>query len=316
MPVNLADKRVLVTGGAGFLGQHVLAQLAQAGVPAHHVTVPRRRDLDLRVWENCQKAVAGQDVVIHLAAHVGGIGLNREKPAELFYDNLMMGAQLIHAAYQTGVQKFVCVGTICAYPKFTPVPFREDDLWNGYPEETNAPYGMAKKALLVQLEAYRQQYNFAGIYLLPVNLYGPGDNFDPRSSHVIPALIRKIHEAQQRGDRTLPVWGDGSPTREFLHAEDAARGIVLATQRYNEAAPVNLGTRHEISIRDLVTLLCQLMAFEGEVVWETHQPNGQPRRCLDTERARTRFGFEAQISLEEGLRQTIAWYRAHATSLR
>jgi len=310
--VILADKKVLVTGGAGFLGQHVLTQLAKAGVPANHLTLPRSRDLDLRVWENCQTAVAGQDVVIHLAAHVGGIGLNREKPAELFYDNLMMGTQLIHAAYQAGVQKFVCVGTICAYPKFTPVPFREDDLWNGYPEETNAPYGIAKKALLVQLEAYRQQYNFAGIYLLPVNLYGPGDNFDPRSSHVIPALIRKIHEAQQRGDRTLPVWGDGTPTREFLHAEDAARGIVLATQHYDEAAPVNLGTRHEISIRDLVTLLCQLMDFAGEVIWETHQPNGQPRRCLDTERARTQFGFESQISLEEGLRQTIAWYREHA----
>ncbi len=312
MSVILADKKILVTGGAGFLGQHVVAALAKAGVPASHLRLPRRRELDLRVWENCQQAVAGQDVVIHLAAHVGGIGLNREKPAELFYDNLMMGAQLIHAAYQAGVQKFVCVGTICAYPKFTPVPFREDDLWNGYPEETNAPYGIAKKALLVQLEAYRQQYNFAGIYLLPVNLYGPGDNFDPRSSHVIPALIRKIHEAQQRGDRTLPVWGDGTPTREFLHAADAARGIVLATQRYDAPAPVNLGTRHEISIRDLVTLLCRLMDFEGEVVWETHQPNGQPRRCLDTERARTQFGFEAQIPLEEGLRQTIAWYRAHA----
>ncbi|MFQ3680271.1 MAG: GDP-L-fucose synthase, partial [Pseudanabaenaceae cyanobacterium] len=312
LSVILADKKVLVTGGAGFLGRHVLAQLARVGVPAANVTVPRSRDLDLRVWEHCQKAVAGQEVVIHLAAHVGGIGLNREKPAELFYDNLMMGAQLIHAAYQAGVQKFVCVGTICAYPKFTPVPFREDDLWNGYPEETNAPYGIAKKALLVQLEAYRQQYNFAGIYLLPVNLYGPGDNFDPRSSHVIPALIRKIHEAQQRGDRTLAVWGDGTPTREFLYAEDAARGIVLATQHYDAAAPVNLGTRHEISIRDLVTLLCQLMEFEGEVVWETHQPNGQPRRCLDTERARTAFGFEAQVPLAEGLRQTIAWYRKHA----
>ncbi|NJK60694.1 MAG: GDP-L-fucose synthase [Oscillatoriales cyanobacterium SM2_1_8] len=312
MPVILADKKVLVTGGAGFLGQHVLAQLQAAGVPPTNLTVPRSRDLDLRVWENCQQAVAGQDVVIHLAAHVGGIGLNREKPAELFYDNLMMGTQLIHAAYQAHVQKFVCVGTICAYPKFTPVPFREDDLWNGYPEETNAPYGIAKKALLVQLEAYRQQYNLAGIYLLPVNLYGPGDNFDPRSSHVIPALIRKIHEAQHRGDRILPVWGDGSPTREFLHAEDAARGIVLATQHYDDGAPVNLGTHEEISIRDLVTLLCELMAFEGEIRWETHQPNGQPRRCLDTERARTQFGFEAQVSLRKGLQQTIAWYRVHA----
>jgi GDP-L-fucose synthase len=251
-------------------------------------------------------------VVVHLAAHVGGIGLNREKPAELFYDNLMMGTQLIHAAYQEGVQKFVCVGTICAYPKFTPVPFKEDDLWNGYPEETNAPYGIAKKALLVQLEAYRQQYGFNGIYLLPVNLYGPEDNFDPRSSHVIPALIRKVHEAQERGDKELHAWGDGSPTREFLYSTDAARGIVMATQSYDEAAPVNLGTNHEVKIKDLVETICDLMGFEGEIVWQTDQPNGQPRRCLDTQRAKEKFGFVAETEFRQGLKNTIEWYRQHA----
>jgi GDP-L-fucose synthase len=243
---------------------------------------------------------------------VGGIGLNREKPAELFYDNLMMGTQLIHAAYLAGVQKFVCVGTICAYPKFTPVPFREDDLWSGYPEETNAPYGIAKKALLVQLESYRLQYGFNGIYLLPVNLYGPEDNFDPGSSHVIPALIRKVYEAQQRGDKQLPVWGDGSPTREFLYSTDAARGIVMASQFYNESDPVNLGTNYEISIKDLVELICDLMGFDGEIVWEIDKPNGQPRRCLDTTRAKEKFGFVSQMEFKEGLRKTIEWYRQNA----
>jgi GDP-L-fucose synthase len=224
----------------------------------------------------------------------------------------MMGTQLIHCAYEAGVEKFVCVGTICAYPKFTPVPFKEDDLWIGYPEETNAPYGIAKKALLVQLQAYRQQYNFNGIYLLPVNLYGPEDNFDPRSSHVIPALIRKVYEAQQRGDKQLPVWGDGSPSREFLYSTDAARGIVMATQSYNEPDPVNLGTNHEVKIRDLVETLCELMGFEGEIVWETDQPNGQPRRCLDTQRAKEKFGFVAEVGFKEGLKNTIEWYRQHA----
>jgi GDP-L-fucose synthase len=311
---NLAGKRILVTGGAGFLGQQVIQQLCVAGADPNKITVPRSRDCDLRLMGNCQRAADQQDVIIHLAAHVGGIGLNREKPAELFYDNLMMGAQLIHAAYQAGVQKFVCVGTICAYPKFTPVPFKEDDLWNGYPEETNAPYGVAKKALLVQLQSYRQQYGFDGIYLLPVNLYGPEDNFDPRSSHVIPALIRKVHEAQQRGDKHIPVWGDGSPTREFLYSEDAARGIMMATRFYSGSEPVNLGTGYEITIKDLITLICNLMDYDGEIVWETDKPNGQPRRCLDTERAKQAFGFTAQIGFEEGLKNTINWYRQYGVN--
>lgn len=310
--LSLQDKNILVTGGNGFLGKQVVNQLCQAGASIDRISTPRSRELDLCKWENCQQAVKQQDLVVHLAAHVGGIGLNREKPAELFYDNLMMGTQLIHAAYQEGVSKFVCVGTICAYPKFTPVPFKEDDLWNGYPEETNAPYGIAKKALLVQLEAYRQQYGFNGIYLLPVNLYGPEDNFDTRSSHVIPALIRKVYEAQERGDRELLAWGDGSPTREFLYSTDAARGIVMATQNYDEAAPVNLGTNHEVKIKDLVETICELMGFEGEIVWQTDQPNGQPRRCLDTQRAKEKFGFVAETEFRQGLKNTIEWYRQHA----
>jgi GDP-L-fucose synthase len=309
--LSLEDKQILVTGGAGFLGKQVVEQLVKSGANPDKITVPRSRDCDLRDLDSCAKAVKDRDVIVHLAAHVGGIGLNREKPAELFYDNLMMGAQLIHAAYEAGVTKFVCVGTICAYPKFTPVPFKEDDLWAGYPEETNAPYGIAKKALLVQLQSYRQQYGFDGIYLLPVNLYGPEDNFNPESSHVIPALIHKVYEAQQRGDKTLPVWGDGSPTREFLYSTDAARGIVMATQKYDEPEPVNLGTNYEISIRDLVELICELMEFSGEIVWETDQPNGQPRRCLDTSRAKEKFGFVAETEFRQGLKNTIDWYRAH-----
>ncbi|MBE9197838.1 MULTISPECIES: GDP-L-fucose synthase [unclassified Nodularia (in: cyanobacteria)] len=314
--LELKNQRILLTGGAGFLGRQVMDQLCKAGADRAKITVTRSREHDLRVMENCQRAVDQQDIIIHLAAHVGGIGLNREKPGELFYDNLIMGTQLIHAAHEAGVAKFVCVGTICAYPKFTPVPFKEDDLWNGYPEETNAPYGIAKKALLVQLQSYRQQYGFNGIYLLPVNLYGPEDNFDPSSSHVIPALIRKVHEAQIKGEKQLPVWGDGSPTREFLYSEDAARGIVMGTTSYNDSEPVNLGTGEEISIRDLITLICELMEFDGEIVWETNQPNGQPRRCLDTERAKAAFDFTAQVSFRQGLRNTIEWYRQNALRLR
>lgn len=307
--VSLANKRIVVTGGAGFLGAEVVRELHLAGADPDKITIPRSFDRDLRVLAHCQKVVENQDIVIHLAAHVGGIGLNREKPAELFYDNLMMGTQLIHSAYQAGVEKFVCVGTICAYPKFTPVPFKEENLWDGYPEETNAPYGIAKKALLVQLQAYRQQYGFNGIYLLPVNLYGPQDNFNPKSSHVIPAIIHKVNEAQKKGEKTLAIWGDGTPTREFLYSADAAKGIVMATQKYTESEPINLGTGLEVSIKDLVTLICELMGFDGEIIWETDRPNGQPRRCLDTQKAKNAFGFVAETNFRQGLKNTIDWYR-------
>ncbi|MDJ0517604.1 MAG: GDP-L-fucose synthase [Trichodesmium sp. MO_231.B1] len=313
--LELENKRILVTGGSGFLGRQVVDQLHKAGANLNKITIPRSRDYDLRTLEACQKAVQEQDIIIHLAAHVGGIGLNKEKPGELFYDNLMMGVQLIDCAYKANLEKFVCVGSICAYPKFTPVPFKEEDLWNGYPEETNAPYGIAKKALLVQLDAYRQQYGFNGVYLLPVNLYGPEDNFDPKSSHVIPALIRKVHEAQLRGDKKLPVWGDGSPSREFLYSTDAARAIVMATQFYNESDPINLGTNYEVKIRDLVELICDLMDFQGELVWETDKPNGQPRRCLDTEKAKEKFGFVAEVDFKQGLKNTIDWYRENADKI-
>ncbi len=303
------DKRVLVTGGSGFLGSHVVQALHRRGVQADQLSIPRRATDDLRRWEVCQRVVEGQDVIIHMAASVGGIGINREKPGEFFYDNLMMGVQLMEAARQAGIGKFVSIGTICAYPKFTPIPFREENLWDGYPEETNAPYGLAKKMLLVQGQAYRQQYGFQSIYLLPVNLYGPGDNFDPRSSHVIPALIKKCVEAVQANAPAIEVWGDGSPTREFLYVEDAAEGIVLATERYDGAQPVNLGSGMEISIRDLVETIAQLTGFKGDIVWDTSKPNGQPRRCLDVGRAEREFGFRANVLFAEGLRRTIEWYQ-------
>lgn len=305
------SRRVCVTGGAGFLGSFVTEKLRQRG--AREIFIPRYPEYDLVQPQDVQRLLddSRPDVIIHLAAHVGGIGANRLHPAEFFYDNLMMGVQLMHQAWKRGVEKFVAIGTVCAYPKYTPVPFREDDLWNGYPEETNAPYGLAKKMLLVQAQAYRQQYGFNAIYLLPVNLYGPRDNFDLESSHVIPALIRKCIEAQESGQKTVEVWGDGSPTREFLYVEDAAEGILLATERYNGPEPVNLGSGFEISIRDLAELIRRLTGFKGELVWDTSKPNGQPRRALDISRAEKYFGFRATTNFEEGLRRTIEWYRQH-----
>jgi GDP-L-fucose synthase len=304
------NRRVCVTGGAGFLGSFITARLRERG--ATQIFIPTIEKYDLVDPTSIRQMLADSrpDVIIHLAAQVGGIGANREHPAEFFYNNLMMGVQLMHQAWQTGVEKFVAIGTVCAYPKFTPVPFREDDIWNGYPEETNAPYGLAKKMLLVQAQAYRQQYGYNAIFLLPVNLYGPRDNFHPDSSHVIPALIRKCIEAQEAGREELVVWGDGSPTREFVYAQDAAEGIVLASERYNDPDPVNIGSGHEISIKDLATLIARLTGFEGRLTWDTSKPNGQPRRGLDTSRAEQRFGFKAQVDFEEGLRRTIDWYRS------
>lgn len=302
------NKTVLVTGGAGFLGTNVVKYLLEAGVPQENIRVPRSRDLDLRVWENCLKAVDGCDVVIHLAASVGGIGYNMENPGSLFYDNAIMGIQMMEAARQKNVGKFVAVGTICAYPKFTPIPFTEDTLWDGYPEETNAPYGLAKKMMLVQAQAYREQYGYNAIYLLPVNLYGPGDNFDPSSSHVIPALIKKFVDAKRTGAASVEVWGTGSASREFLYVEDAAKAIVLAAERYNSPDPVNIGAGMEITIRDLVAVISSLVGYSGEIVWDTSKPDGQPRRCLDVSRAEKEFGFKAQTTFEDGLKETIAWY--------
>jgi len=304
-----SGKKVLVTGGAGFLGSFLVNELVEEhDVDRRNITVPRSKDTDLRVWENCLAAVDGQDIVIHLAASVGGIGFNQENPATLFYDNAIMGIQLMEAARRKNVQKFVQLGTICAYPKFTPVPFKEDDLWNGYPEETNAPYGLAKKMLLVQAQSYRQQYGFNAIYLLPVNLYGPGDNFDPRSSHVIPALIKKFVEAKERNAPRVKLWGSGNATREFLYVEDATRGIALAAERYDKPEPVNLGAGFEISIRDLAELIKELTGFDGDLAWDRSRPDGQPRRMLDTSRAYEEFGFKARTDFREGLKRTIDWY--------
>jgi GDP-L-fucose synthase len=301
------QRRVCVTGGAGFLGSFVVEKLKARGAD---VFIPTIEEYDLTQMDSIKKMYddSNPDLVIHLAAQVGGIGANRQHPAEFFYNNLMMGVQLIHEAYERKIEKFLALGTICAYPKFTPVPFKEEDLWGGYPEETNAPYGLAKKMLLVQSQAYREQYGYNSIFLMPVNLYGPRDNFNPESSHVIPALIRKCLEAKQAGHDTIEVWGDGSPTREFLYVEDAAEGILLAAEKYNSSEPVNLGSGMEISIKDLVILIAKFTGFEGKLVWDASKPNGQPRRRLDVSRAEREFGFEAQVNFEEGLRRTIDWY--------
>jgi len=303
-------KTILVTGGAGFLGSYVVKKLIkEKAIDPSRIIIPRSKDCDLKVWENCLKVTKNVDIVIHLAAKVGGIGFNRENPATLFYDNALMGIQLMEAARINKVKKFVVLGTICAYPKFTPVPFKEEDLWNGYPEETNAPYGLAKKMLLVQAQAYRQQYGFNAIYLLPVNLYGPGDNFDPRSSHVIPALIKKCIDAISNNEDKIVVWGTGKPTREFLYVEDAAEAVILATERYDKPEPVNIGAGFEISIKELAHLIAKLSGFKGRIVWDTTKPDGQPRRKLDTTKAEKEFGFRASTPLEEGLKRTIEWYK-------
>ena len=303
-----SSKSVMVTGGAGFLGSYIVEKLKQRN--CKNIFIPVIEKYNLVEMEAIQRAYndCNPDIVIHLAAIVGGIGANRANPGRFFYDNLMMGAQLMEIGRQRGIEKFVAIGTICAYPKFTPVPFKEEDLWNGYPEETNAPYGLAKKMLLVQAQAYRQQYDFNAIFLLPVNLYGPGDNFHPDSSHVIPALIKKCVDAIENKQRTLPVWGTGKATREFLYAEDCAEGILLAAERYNKPEPVNLGVGFEISIKDLVEMIVKLTGYQGEVLWDRTKPDGQPRRMLDTSRAEKEFGFKAKMGFEEGLKRTIEWY--------
>jgi GDP-L-fucose synthase len=311
------NKTVIVTGGGGFLGSHVVDNIRARGVTDDQLLVPRKRDYDLvtaegvsRLYQDARGMSDRELVVIHMAATVGGIGANRENPGRYFYDNMMMGVQMIESARHNRVSKFVQLGTVCAYPKITPVPFREEDIWNGYPEETNAPYGVAKKALLVQLQGYRQQYGLNGIFLLPTNLYGPRDNFDPGSSHVIPALIKKCVDAATSGVSHIDVWGTGSASREFLYVEDAARAIVMATERYDGAEPVNIGNHQEIVIRDLVPLIAELCGFTGEIRWDATKPDGQPRRCLETSRARDLFGFEATTDFREGLKKTIEWYVA------
>jgi len=316
------NKRVILTGGGGFLGSFVVENLKKRG--ATDIFIPRKKDYNLtdrsaieRLYDDALKGVDPKDViVIHLAANVGGIGANRDHPAEFFYDNMIMGVELIHHAWKRGVGKFVATGTVCAYPKFTPVPFKEDDLWIGYPEETNAPYGLAKKMMLVQAQSYRQQYSFNAIFLLPVNLYGPRDNFNLETSHVIPALIRKAVEANERGDKELQIWGDGSPTREFLYVEDAADGIVAAAEKYNGDQPVNIGSGYEISIKDLSEMIVKMTGFKGKLAWQTDKPNGQPRRGLDVSRAKELFGWGAQVSFEEGMSRTIDWFKANRNKIK
>lgn len=305
--IILKNKTILVTGGAGFLGSHLIELLKKE--KPKKLIIPRSNEHDLRNIKDVRKVLKNVDIVIHLAANVGGIGYNQDHPAELFYDNLIMGTQMMHEAYKAGVEKFVSIGTICAYPKFTPVPFKEEDIWIGYPEETNAPYGLAKKMQLVQSQAYREQYGFNSIYLLPTNLYGPGDNFDPKSSHVIPALIKKFVEAKENNAEEVIVWGTGSPTREFLYVEDAARAIVEATKKYNKPDPINLGSSFEISIAELAHLIGDLVGYKGKIIFDTSKPDGQPRRKIDTTKAKEEFDFESNITFKEGLKKTIEWYK-------
>ncbi len=306
--MSILAPKILLTGGHGFLGTKVYNQLLHVGVKPENIYRPTSQELDLRVMENAKRAVQDVDIVIHLAARVGGIGFNQEHPGELFYDNAVMGINLIEQARLAGVQKFVQVGTVCAYPKIIPIPFVEEDLWNGYPEETNAPYGLAKKMLLVQLQSYRKQYGFNGIYLLPVNLYGPGDNFNPESSHVIPALIKKFAEAVKSGAGEVVVWGTGTASREFLYADDAARAIVRATEYYNEGEPVNIGSSEEITIKELVEIIAELTGFTGKIVWDSTKPDGQPRRKLDTSKAKEKFAFVSSTPFREGLKNTIEYF--------
>lgn len=303
-----SDKKVLITGGNGFLGSHLVEYLKKQGLQEKNLLTPSSKQYDLRKQSVAKKLTKGIDIVIHLAANVGGIGYNREKPGELFYDNVMLGIHMIEESRKNKVKKFVSIGTVCAYPKFTPVPFKEDDLWNGYPEETNAPYGIAKKMLLVQGQSYRQQYGFNVIYLLPVNLYGPKDKFDPKQSHVIPALIKKFYDAKINGDKEVEIWGTGKATREFLFVEDAVRAIALAAEKYDKPEPVNLGASFEIPIKKLAELIAKLVGFQGKLIFDPSKPDGQPRRKLDTSRAEKEFGFKSKINFEEGLKKTIKWY--------
>ncbi len=311
--MDWSKKTVLVTGGTGFLGSSVVKLLREKNTKK--ILIPTSKEYDLTKISNCQKVLRDIDIVFHIAAKVGGIGLNNEKPAELFYDNMMMGTQLIHEAKEAGVEKFIALGTICSYPKFTPIPFSEDNIWNGYPEETNAPYGLAKKMLLVQSEAYRKQYGFNSIVTIPTNLYGPGDNFNPSSSHVIPALILKIYHALKSNSNTITVWGDGSPSRDFLYVEDAARGILLAAEKYNESEPINLGSGREIIIKDLVSIIAKIMNYNGKIVWDITKPNGQPRRCVSNNKAKEKLGFQPLMTLENGLTKTIEWFIKEKESL-
>jgi len=305
------EKKILVTGGAGFLGSFVVDNLIkERNVRQENIRIPRSANMDLRIWENCVKVVNSIDIVIHLAGRGGGIGYNRKHPGVLFYDNVLMNSQLMEAARQEGVEKFVGIGTVCSYPKYTPIPFVEENLWDGYPEETNAAYGLAKKMMLVQSQAYRQQYGFNSIHLLMINLYGPRDNFDPEVSHVIPALIRKFVDAVLNDQKEVVVWGTGKATREFLYVEDAAEGIILATEKYNKSDPINLGSGSEISIKDLAELISELAGFDGEIRWDTSKPDGQPRRLLDVSKAEREFGFKSKVNLREGLKRTIDWYKA------